>query len=91
MKHEKMSTPGKTVKPKMVKGPSGYQEAPKKKKKAASMTAGGMVHPKAMMGGGKVQYAAGGKKMHPKMVEQQNKMKMDAEYKSAGGMIFKGR
>lgn len=62
-----------------------------KKKKAAGMTGGGMVKPKAMMGGGKVQYAAMGKKMHPKMVEQQNKMKMDADYKASGGMIFKGR
>lgn len=32
-----------------------------------------------------------GKVMHPKMKEQQQKMKMDAEYKSAGGMIYKGR
>lgn len=34
--------------------------------------------PQAMMGGGKVKYAAGG-------------MKMDPEYKSAGGMVYKGR
>ena len=60
-------------------------------KKPKSMTGGGMVKPKSMMGGGKVNYAAEGKKMHPKMIKQQEKMKMDAEYKASGGMVFKGR
>jgi hypothetical protein len=32
-----------------------------------------------------------GKVMHPKMKAQQEKMKMDPEYKSAGGMVYKGR
>jgi len=43
--------------------------------------------PKMMSKGSK------GAVMNPKMKEQQEKMKlkMDPEYKSAGGMIYKGR
>jgi len=49
------------------------------------MMGGGYIKPKMMSEGSK------GKVMHPKMKQQQQKMKMDAEYKSAGGMIYKGR
>lgn len=47
--------------------------------------------PMMMAMGKKVEYATKGKKMHPKMKEQQEKMKMDAQYKAAGGMVFTGR
>lgn len=47
----------------------------------------GMKPKKKMM----MNYASKGKKMHPIMIEQQKKMKMNAEYKAAGGKVFTGR
>jgi len=45
-----------------------------------------MMKPKMMSKGTK-----GKGVMHPKMKEQQKKMKMNAEYKAAGGMVYTGR